>query len=228
MTTTTLTYDDLGLTPQAVYEQMGYGDADPGGDVAHETRLVMSEIRPLLRPRLGFRLAAGCLSADGATLIAGGSEFAVGRVIGRQLRGMSAVAIFVATAGMEFEDYQRRLEREGDMVRVFIADAVGSVIAELTADVMERMLAGEVAARGWTMTNRFSPGYCGWHVSQQQRLFPLLGDGDPCGVRLTDSSLMVPIKSVSGVIGLGQAVRRLDYPCGLCDLKSCYKRRKKA
>ena len=71
-----------------------------------------------------------------------------------------------------------------------------------------------------------SPGYCGWHVSEQQLLFPLF-EGQTCGVRLTDSSLMVPIKSVSGIIGLGKEVRRLDYTCGLCDFKQCYKRRKK-
>jgi hypothetical protein len=48
-----------------------------------------------------------------------------------------------------------------------------------------------------------------------------------CGVRLTDSSLMVPIKSVSGIIGIGEKVRKLDYTCGLCDFKQCYKRKSK-
>ena len=38
---------------------------------------------------------------------------------------------------------------------------------------------------------------------------------------------MVPIKSVSGIIGLGEKVRRLDYTCGLCDFKQCYKRKLK-
>jgi hypothetical protein len=37
---------------------------------------------------------------------------------------------------------------------------------------------------------------------------------------------MLPIKSVSGIIGLGPSVRRLDYTCGLCTFQKCYKRRK--
>ena len=49
-------------------------------------------------------------------------------------------------------------------------------------------------------------------------------EGNTCGVRLTDSSLMVPIKSVSGIIGIGEKVRKLDYTCGLCDSKKCFKR----
>jgi cobalamin-dependent methionine synthase I len=127
---------------------------------------------------------------------------------------------------VDFEGYQQRLKAEGDMVRVFIADALGSVIAEKCADQMELYLQESINKLGWHHTNRFSPGYCGWHVSQQQLLFPLF-DGHTCGVRLTDSSLMLPIKSVSGIIGLGKGVRRLDYTCGLCNFDKCYKRRKK-
>ena len=93
-------------------------------------------------------------------------------------------------------------------------------------DRMEEALQTELDGRRWRHTNRFSPGYCGWHVSEQQRLFRLFGTESPCGVSLTDSSLMVPIKSVSGVIGLGPEVRKLEYSCGLCDYKDCYKRRK--
>ena len=112
------------------------------------------------------------------------------------------------------------------MVRVFIADALGSVIAEKTADRMEEALQESIGKLGWRHTNRFSPGYCEWHVSQQQQLFPLF-KGETCGVSLTESSLMVPIKSVSGIIGLGSRVRRLDYTCGLCNLKDCFRRRTK-
>lgn len=89
------------------------------------------------------------------------------------------------------------------MVKVYIADAIGSVIAEKTADCMEIALDEYIHDRGWRHTNRFSPGYCGWHVSEQKKLFPLFPSAEPCGIRLTDSSLMLPIKSVSGVIGLG-------------------------
>ena len=77
-------------------------------------------------------------------------------------------------------------------------------------------------------TNRFSPGYCGWHVREQPDLFSLFPTPHPCGIHLTDSCLMVPIKSVSGVIGIGPNVKKLEYSCGLCDYKNCYKRRKPA
>lgn len=214
MTQKTLTYDDLRLALADVYEQMGYRDVLPDEATQRETQSVIDEVRPWLRPRFCYLV----LSEQPA--------FDMGKIILRQLRGSQAYALFICTSGTEFEAYQQRLKEQGDIVRIFIADALGSVIAEKTADLMELHLQESIGKLGWQHTNRFSPGYCGWHVSQQQLLFPLF-NGQTCGVVLTDSSLMMPIKSVSGIIGIGEKVRKLDYTCGLCDYKQCYKRRLK-
>ena len=82
------------------------------------------------------------------------------------------------------------------MVKIYIADSLGSIIAEKTADCME--VAFEyILEKNWKHTNRYSPGYCGWRFGTT-KLFPLFPIAAPCGIRLTDSSLMVPIKSVRG------------------------------
>ena len=215
MTEKILTYDDLMITSVEVYEQMGYHDAEPDAVTKAELTQIISEVSQWLRPQFSY------------FVVSVQPTFDMGNIILRQLRGSEAYALFICTAGVAYEAYQQRLKERGDMVRVFIADALGSVIAEKCADQMEKALQESIDKLGWKHTNRFSPGYCGWHVSQQQLLFPLF-QGHTCGVRLTDSSLMVPIKSVSGIIGLGKNVRHLDYTCGLCDFKQCYKRKKKA
>ena len=214
MTVKTLTYDELLITPTDIYEQMGYQGAWPDEATRQETQAIIDVVRTWLRPQFCFIVLRQLPAFD------------IGHIIKRQLKGSEAYTLFICTSGVDFEGYQQRLKTEGDMVRVFIADALGSVIAEKCADQMELYLQESINKLGWHHTNRFSPGYCGWHVSQQQLLFPLF-DGHTCGVRLTDSSLMLPIKSVSGIIGLGKEVRRLDYTCGLCNFDKCYKRRKK-
>ena len=215
MTEKTLSFEELGITAADVYEQMGYHDAQPDKATQQETAMILKEVSQWLRPRFSY------------FVVNKQPDFEMGNIILRQLRGSEAFALFVCTSGLEFETYQHRLKEQGDMVRVFIADALGSVIAEKCADQMEKALQESIDKLGWKHTNRFSPGYCGWHVSQQQLLFPLF-QGHTCGVKLTDSSLMIPIKSVSGIIGLGEKVRKLEYTCGLCDFKQCYKRKKKA
>lgn len=212
MTQKTLTYDDLGITPEDVYEQMGYHGAQPDEATLRETKAIVEEVRQWSRPQFCFTVVQQLPSFD------------IGKIIERQLRSSEAYTLFICTSGVEYEAYQQRLKADGDMVRVFIADALGSVIAEKCADQMEQTLQESINKLGWHHTNRFSPGYCGWHVSQQQLLFPLF-NGQTCGVHLTDSSLMIPIKSVSGIIGIGEKVRKLEYSCGLCDFKQCYKRK---
>ena len=214
MTQKILTYDQLLITPADVFVQMGYHGLLPDKVTQQETSIIIEEVRQWLCPQFCYQVVKEQPSFD------------MGKIILRQLRGSEAYALFVCTSGIEYEEYQQRLKAQGDMVRVFIADALGSVIAEKCADQMEATLQENINKLGWHHTNRFSPGYCGWHVSQQQLLFPLF-EGHTCGVQLTDSSLMVPIKSVSGIIGIGKKVRKLDYTCGLCDFQQCYKRKLK-
>ena len=214
MTQKTLTFDQLMITPADVFEQMGYHGLLPDQVTQQETIAIISDVRPWLRPQFCYHV------------VRQQPPFDMGEIILRQLRGSEAYALFVCTGGTAFEAYQQQLKAQGDMLRVFIADALGSVIAEKCADQMEAALQQSIDKLGWHHTNRFSPGYCGWHVSQQQLLFPLF-EGHTCGVQLTVSSLMVPLKSVSGIIGLGQKVRKLDYTCGLCDFQQCYKRKSK-
>ena len=214
MTQKTLDFDALGITLADVFEQMGYHGAEPDETTRHETQTIIEEVRSWLRPRFCYQVVRELPAFD------------MGKIIQHQLYGSEAYALFICTSGTEYEAYQHRLKDKGDMVRIFIADALGSVIAEHCADTMEMNLQESIDKLGWHHTNRFSPGYCGWHVSQQQQLFPLF-KSNTCGVRLNDSSMMVPVKSVSGIIGIGEKVRKLDYTCGLCDFTQCYKRKLK-
>lgn len=215
MTCRELTYSELGVRIEDVYEQMDFhGSSDE--DICSEVSSMLEDISQWLHPRISYTVVRDCPFEDEA----------MGRIVSRQLRGSVAYALFVCTAGVEYQQLMDRLSEEGDMVRLYIAHSIGSVIAERCADCMERLLQSNIDKLGWKRTNRFSPGYCGWHVSQQQLLFAQM-NGHNTGVVLSPTSLMMPIKSVSGIIGLGPDVRYLEYTCGLCDMKTCYKRRKK-
>jgi hypothetical protein len=151
----------------------------------------------------------------------------VQKVVAGQLGRSEGAAVFVCTAGPGIGRLARRLIAEGDPFTGFIADTIGSLVVERAMDVVQGLIEHAMAARGLRITNRYSPGYCEWHVSEQQKLFSLLPRGF-CGVTLTESSLMQPIKSISGVIGIGAAVRRVPYTCRLCELEDCLYRRLQA
>ena len=223
---TKLAFEELNISDSELYEAMGYGTSMPDEVVRNEAQALLKRIRSLTVPRFEFFLTDGTLCPEDETLLINQETFHIGKIITRQLRGSQQFAFFTASAGVEFENLQHKLEEEGDMVKCYLADCMGSVIAEKAADCMEAALQQAIDALGWKHTNRFSPGYCGWHVREQPRLFALFPTPHPCGIRLTDSSLMIPIKSVSGVIGIGPGVRKLEYTCGICSYEQCYKRKR--
>jgi hypothetical protein len=107
----------------------------------------------------------------------------------------------------------------------FIADILGGVVVELAIDQIQQSLSDEMEKSGLHITNRYSPGYCGWHTFEQHKLFALLPT--TMGIRLTDSALMQPVKSVSGIIGIGADVRFNPYTCRICEATQCIYRFKK-
>jgi hypothetical protein len=151
---------------------------------------------------------------------AGGIEFQAGAIVAGQLARSTALGVFLCTAGRGIEELSRALLAGGDPFTGYVANAMGSLVVDGAMDRLQEDFGARMAGRGLRITNRYSPGYCGWHVSEQQRLFRLLPAG-AFGVRLTDTSLMQPIKSVSGVIGVGERVRFNEYTCSRCELESC-------
>lgn len=197
---------------------MGYRGASPDAEVREMSERLVRELVPLARMRYMYRMVeAEKVSAKQVRL--GGVEFLSGAIIGSYLDGMTDACVFVSTAGREFEAAVRALGEKGDIVADFIADSIGSVLAELAVDRLEKDL-----GLGGGLSMPYSPGYCGWDVREQHRLFSLFPP-EPCGIRLSESSLMTPEKSVSGFFALGKTLKRQPYHCEICQNKKCYKRK---
>jgi hypothetical protein len=159
-------------------------------------------------------------------MLLGGHTFHLGKIVLSALRQSSHIAFFVCTAGDKVENLSKELLKEGHSLEGLIVDLVGSEIAEETAEYIHQKIGEDMIQRGLRITNRYSPGYCLWPVSDQQKLFPLM-EGHTCGVTLNDSSLMLPIKSVSGIIGVGKEVKNRGYSCSRCDAEFCIYRDKR-
>ena len=86
------------------------------------------------------------------------------------------------------------LKKQDNIVKEYVADSVGSVIAERCVTLLGKELDKECEFRH---SLPYSPGYCGWDIREQQKLFSLFPP-QPCGITLSDSFLMSPVKSVSG------------------------------
>jgi hypothetical protein len=141
-----------------------------------------------------------------------------------QLKKIESVAVFACTAGEGIGRRSRELMTGDDPLMGYIFDVTGSVVVDAAASLMQDRLASSLITNGQKITNRYYPGYCGWSVSEQHKLFKLLPDNF-CGIRLTDSALMDPVKSGSGIIGIGEHVKYTRYTCSYCTRTDCVYRK---
>lgn len=215
-------FDKLSVTRQELYKAIGYGASSPDEELRTMIEEVIGHVTSIGTARFLYRIVEGC--PTGNTLLIADQTLHIGSIIANQLAGSERYALFVATTGHEFDEWLGNVKRSDDIVMQFIADSIGSCLAEKAADYMETCLEQDISPQALKRTNRFSPGYCGWHVAEQQKLFSLFPTPTPCGIQLIPSCLMIPIKSVSGIIGIGANVRKSDYSCGLCAYERCYKR----
>lgn len=219
MNTFTFGWDELAPAPEEVCRAMGYRGGVPE-PVSLSVREALSECVACFEIRAGYGVV-GEAGVDGDRVVAGEAAFHVGEVIARQLRGSSSIAVFAATAGPRPERRSKELMQRGELMKGYALDTIASEVVERAADLIQARLG--TARPGEGVTNRFSPGYCGWPVSDQHALFSLLPP-DYCGISLTETALMLPIKSVSGIIGVGPRAKTGPYPCSLCTMTNCYKR----
>lgn len=217
-----LNWDNLALNPDDIYMSMGQGYV-PDNDMIDSLEKLKSEISEIIRPKCLFSFYKANPARKNHINV-GNKEFHTGAVITQYLIEAEYYAVMVATAGREFQKLQCEIKASGDIYKEFLLDSIGSAIAEAVASWACLKIEEMVAGQGWGVSFPYSPGYCGWHVSQQQVLFSLLPD-TPCGISLSDSSLMSPIKSVSAVIAVGPNTRKQKYGCELCNKPDCYKNR---
>ncbi len=146
--------------------------------------------------------------------------FHPGRHVVRYLKGSQSLALFVCTAGKEISMRSRQLMAEGNLLEGYVADLTGSLLVETAMNWVHDTLRHNMEKKGLKITNRYSPGYCNWDVAEQHLLFTLLPENF-CGITLSESALMSPIKSVSGIIGIGKNVRHHQYGCSACPDVGC-------
>ena len=142
------------------------------------------------------------------------------KVVTTQFKNASSFALFICTAGTGISQHSKEVSANGDPLLGYVFDVIGSVTVEKATDKIQESLEEEAQKLGINISDRFSPGYCEWSVSEQQKLFALMPENF-CGVSLSESSLMSPIKSVSGIVALGTNMEQKGYQCRWCTEKNC-------
>jgi hypothetical protein len=198
------------------------GGQEDSGDV-HSTALVdryIEECTRIMTPLGGYVLAESVEPDSSEEIAIEGIRFHAGKIIHKMLKNSETYAFFLVTIGPEPERLARDLLANGEFLEGYITDLVASALVDAVADQVHEALRKVALTRNMKVTNRYSPGYCSWDVAEQQKLFKLFLE-NTCGISLSESSLMSPVKSISGIVGIGPDVKFNAYTCEICPMKTC-------
>jgi hypothetical protein len=145
-------------------------------------------------------------------------------IVAQLLKQCEKVAIFVTTIGGYLEETVSQLAEDGLAQQAVVLDAIGSSAVEKMANLVQEMIEEEARTQGLHISRRFSPGHCDWNVKQQKIVFQAI-NVNSAGIQLTEGCLMLPRKSVSGIIGLGPPYVAEYNPCPTCKKHDCIGRK---
>jgi hypothetical protein len=136
--------------------------------------------------------------------------------------GTKALAFCVCTIGPRLEEAERSLMSAGDALGGLFLHATGVAFLETLSSWAHETLQERARDRLLQTGCRCGPGYGGLDLSCQKRLFDLV-DASSIGVRLNESGMMIPAKSVSFVTRLTTSRVPQGSPnkCASCSLPHC-------
>ena len=219
-----LNHWDIHLDTDAVLRGQG---ADPAILRARRPRLVeiaaraLEEGLDLIRPQvLSEHYKVESIRHE-RVYLQGGCELK-GTLLSQHLAPAKEIIVILCTIGQDLEDHAASV-MQTESVRGLALYGVGSAAVEALANAACQAFELESAERGWQTTIPLSPGMIGWSVEEGQPQIFSLFDSGQIGVQLSKQAIMLPLKSLSLILGLGPKMDRQGTTCDYCDMRQVCK-----
>lgn len=147
-----------------------------------------------------------------------------GKDIKRHLEGCEKAVLLAVTLSSQIDACIRAAQTE-DMTKALVMDAMASVAVEQICDKAERIIAGSFSE--YYMTFRYGVGYGDFPLYTQKHFIKVTQADKRIGLTAGASSMLMPAKSVTAVIGLSkEPVSTAVRGCATCNMAGCCSFRK--
>ena len=135
------------------------------------------------------------------------------RVLRINLEKVERVFPYIITIGGDLENEASSC---GDLMNQYYLETIGDMAIDSGMQYLEKHLKEQY---GIERLSNMSPGSLeDWPITEQKPLFSLFGEENPAGVNLTDYMLMIPRKSISGILFPTEVS---FFSCQLCQRENC-------
>jgi hypothetical protein len=187
---------------------------EPSSEDAEDFEELVREAQRIGSPKAIYK-EAFVEGREGDTVRVGSVEF-TSRTLARNLASVERVFAFVATCGREVHDAS---VTGGDFLKEFWWDAIKNRLLSAATTYLNEHLHSTYRLGKTASMSPGSGDTTVWPIEQQEQLFALIGDvRSEVGVELTDSYLMVPNKTLSGI----RFQAEVDFrSCQVCHREKC-------
>lgn len=202
----------VNLNPERIAARLNAGRVD---DTATLARLV-ERVENVIRPMACYRICYVDEKENDGVILEG-VRF-TSRVLRTNLENVWRVFPYVVTIGEEFDELTRNCP---NLLEKYYLDVIGN----LALAKAQKQLGNDLRSRfRIEKISHMNPGSLDdWPIQQQEPLFSILGDVfGHIGVTLSDSFLMEPAKSLSGIFFPSETPFE---SCQLCPRERCPARR---
>ena len=187
---------------------------ETGSSDAEEFEALVQKVRKRGRPKVVYK-ESFIQSKDEKTVTIDNVTF-TSRTLRMNLEKVERVFPYVATCGREVDEIRFP---EGELLKAFWLDTIKETLLDFACQYLDGHLTHKYMLAKISSMSPGSGDTIIWPIEQQKELFSLFGNvEDLIGVSLTDSCLMIPIKSVSGI----RFPTEIDFrSCQVCHREKC-------
>lgn len=143
----------------------------------------------------------------------------------QNMKGCEKAVLLGATLGIGVDRLIRRYSCT-DMARAVVVQACAAAVLEEYLDGWQEELRVRMEKDGYYLRPRFSPGYGDFSIEYQEDILHLLDSARKIGIFMTESSMLIPAKSVTALIGLSRLnIACHKAGCEMCEKTDCSYRR---
>ena len=160
--------------------------------VKNDIQELIDLAKSIMAPRAIYGIAY--ISDKGRDTVSVNTTTFTSHVLSTNLASVGRFFPYVVTIGKELEEKCKSMK----LLKQYCLEEIGNITLRTARKYLEDYLKSEYKL---TLLSSMSPGrLADWPLSEQKLLFSLLGDVEELlGVSLTDSMMMIPRKSVSGL-----------------------------
>ena len=197
-----------------------YGKNLPDENISNMIDKCELVLRNDLNPSYVYKIFGKEITAGGNIKLSGSHVIFYGSDINKHLDKCDKILLLCATLSQQ-ADKIIRLAQISNITEALIYDALSSAAVEQVCDTA----CEEVYSKfpGYFQTKRFSPGYGDFPLDVQKEFLEITDATRKTGMTVNDGNILIPMKSVTAVIGLSdQKLLQKNTGCCCCPLnKSC-------